>query len=585
MQKREYFEIDPPRARLLGDLREIQEKERYISDAQVGALAEKYGVSRVEIEGVCTFYHFLTRKPAGKHTIYLNDAIISRMKGYDRIQAAFEKETGARLGTTDPTGTFGFYSTACIGLSDQEPAALIDFQPFTHLNVLRVREIVSQLRAGIPASELCDSVDENVRYTPPGGTIFFAPWDRGAAIRKLSTITRDFALEKIRESGLSGRGGAFFPTWKKWDACRNYKQTPRFIICNADEGEPGTFKDRVLLQNAPGTVIEGMIIAAYITRASWGMIYLRGEYSWLAEKIQAEIETFRNEGLLGREIAGMRDFSFDIRLEIGAGAYVCGEETALLESMEGFRGEPRTKWFYPVERGYLQLPTIVNNVETFAAASRILGLGLTNWLSHGTDESRGTKLISVSGDCDLPGIYEVDYGMKVSELLAEAKAHDPWYMQVSGPSGESITIDEKERRFARHDLLTEKDIRCGGAFMIFNRDRDILEILLNFNEFFKKESCGVCTPCRAGNFILQRKLERLQHGLADRTDLHELHAWGLLMKKSSRCGLGKTSPNAIITCLDKFSEFFESKYAVNSNEQIRKFDEKSAVAEYETFKP
>ncbi|MEJ2004811.1 MAG: NADH-ubiquinone oxidoreductase-F iron-sulfur binding region domain-containing protein, partial [Cyclobacteriaceae bacterium] len=255
------------------------------------------------------------------------------------------------------------------------------------------------------------------------------------------------------------------------------------------------------------------------------------------------------------------------------GAYVCGEETALLESMEGRRGEPRTKWFYPVERGYLQYPTIVNNVETFAAAARIIKMGSKNYCSRGLPDSPGTKLISVSGDCASPGIYEIEYGMNVEELLVLCKAEDPFMIQVSGPSGEMISMAEKDRQFANNDLAGRKDIRCGGAFMIFNSDRDLLHILMNYNAFFKHESCGVCTPCRAGNFILQRKLERLHHGLGEDQDLEDLRNWSLIMKKSSRCGLGKTAGNPIIDAMDKFNDEFNKTYTREyQNDLIREFD-------------
>jgi [NiFe] hydrogenase diaphorase moiety large subunit len=384
---------------------------------------------------------------------------------------------------------------------------------------------------------------------------------------------------------LAGRGGAFFPTWKKWETCRGYKDTPRFIVCNADEGEPGTFKDRVLLNNQPGSILEGMTIAGFTVGASYGIIYLRGEYRWLAKRLDEEINAFRESGLLGENAGGIKGFNFDIRLEIGAGAYVCGEETALLESMEGKRGEPRTKWFYPVEKGYLQLPTVVNNVETFAAVARLIQMGSFEYLKRGMPGSPGTKLISISGDCLRPGIYEIEWGMTVAELLDLCGAEDPYYIQVSGPSGECISIKEKYRRISMLDLMAQKDIRCGGSFMIFNSHRDLVHILLNFSQFFKHESCGVCTPCRAGNFIIQRKLERLKNGLADMNDLKELKTWGTIMKSTSRCGLGKTASNSVIQSIDKFNDYFSARCAETDNSTYRKFDHHSAVAEYERYKP
>jgi [NiFe] hydrogenase diaphorase moiety large subunit len=580
------FSAEPARSSLLSELWHLQLSEQHISKESIKDLARLHQLSEIEVEGVASFYHFFHQQPAGKHTIYLNNSIVSELKGFERIKETFERETGARLGSTDPTGTFGLYVTPCIGLSDHEPAAMIDFYPFTNLNALKVKEIINKLKHGKKAEDICVEPTDNIRFSPTNNrSIFFAPYTRGEAMQKLLSLDSDGVLEQLRISELAGRGGAFFPTWKKWETCRSYKDTPKFIVCNADEGEPGTFKDRVLLNNQPGSVLEGMIIAGYTVGATMGIIYLRGEYRWLSKKLNDEIEAFYESGLLGENAGGIPGFHFDIRIEIGAGAYVCGEETALLESMEGKRGEPRTKWFYPVERGYLQLPTVVNNVETFAAVTRLIQIGTFEYLRRGIPGSPGTKLISISGDCLRPGVYEIEWGMTVAELLELCGAEDPYFIQVSGPSGECISIKEKYRRISMLDLLAQKDIRCGGSFMIFNSHRDLVHILMNFSRFFKHESCGACTPCRAGNFIIQRKLERLQNGLADLNDLNELRNWGTIMKTTSRCGLGKTACNSIIQSLDKFSDYFSARFANTDNSIYRKFDMHSAVAEYERYKP
>lgn len=580
------FTVEPARSALLSALWQLQLNEQHIPKESIKNLAALHQLSEIEMEGVASFYHFFHQQPAGKHTIYLNNSIIAELKGYERIKETFERETGAHIGSTDPTGMFGLYATPCIGLSDQEPAALIDFYPFTNLNALRVKEIINKLKQGLKAEDICDAPSDNIRYTPANDhTIFFATYNRGEAITKIKYLDVEGVIEQLRISELAGRGGAFFPTWKKWNTCRSYKDTPKFIVCNADEGEPGTFKDRVLLNNQPGSVLEGMIIAGYTVGASYGIIYLRGEYRWLEKRLEDEIDTFRESGLLGVNAGGITGFNFDIRIEIGAGAYVCGEETALLESMEGKRGEPRTKWFYPVEKGYLQLPTVVNNVETFAAVARLIQLGSFEYLKRGIPGSPGTKLISISGDCQRPGIYEIEWGMTVAELLDLCGAEDPYFIQMSGPSGECISVKEKYRRISMLDLMAQKDIRCGGSFMIFNSHRDLVHILINFSEFFKHESCGVCTPCRAGNFIIQRKLERLQNGLADMNDLKELKNWGTIMKATSRCGLGKTASNSVIQSLDKFNDYFSARFAATDNSTYRKFDHHAAVEEYERYKP
>jgi [NiFe] hydrogenase diaphorase moiety large subunit len=398
-------------------------------------------------------------------------------------------------------------------------------------------------------------------------------------------LTPDAVLSLMEKVAMSGRGGAFYATWLKWDACRKQPATPKFIICNADEGEPGTFKDRVLLNSQMGAVLEGMIIAGYTVGARYGIIYLRGEYRWMAEAIQREIDAFQAQGLLGVDAGGIKGFKFDIRIEIGAGSYVCGEEMALLESLEGKRGEPRSKWYFPTEKGYLQLPTIVNNVETFSAIARLLSMGFEDFGERGIPGSLGTKLISISGDCRLPGIYEIEWGMTVGELLDACQAEDPFMIQVSGPSGTSIPATQRDRRICLPGAGIKDSLLCGGAFMIFNRQRDLLDILLNFAEFFKHESCGICTPCRAGNFILQRKLAQLLHGTGDRNDLLDLKKWAVIMEAGSRCGLGRTAGNAIIQTTELFRDYFEARVPAGDSSGIREFDLEAAVREYEQFKP
>lgn len=576
---------EPGQTQMMNKLWELQLGKGYIHNEDIKQLASLFNLSDVEVEGMVSFYHFFHRKPTGKHTIYLNNSIIADIKGFSRIKETFERETGATFGTVDRTGDFGLFLTPCIGLSDQEPSALINFYPFTNLNAVKVKDIIAKLRNGATAESICDAPADHIRYTPPGNrSVFFKEFIPGAAIAKLEKMTAAGVIEEIKKSELAGRGGAYYPTWKKWNASRLQPALPKFVVCNADEGEPGTFKDRVLMNTQAQSLIEGMIICGYTIGAEYGIIYLRGEYRWLKNKLEQAIQEYHHAGLLGKDCGHIKGFNFDIRIQIGAGSYVCGEETALLESLEGKRGEPRTKWFFPVEKGYLQLPTIINNVETFCAAARIIEMGADEYSQLGIPGSPGTKLISVSGDCKLPGIYEIEWGMTVAELLELCEADDPYYIQVSGPSGECISIKEKYRRISMLDLMARKDIRCGGSFMIFNKQRDLVKVLMNFSEFFKHESCGICTPCRAGNFIIQRKLERLENGLANEIDLQEIKAWGTIMKNTSRCGLGKTATNSLIIAMDKFHDYFAAKLDKDFNGLNLKFDMEAATEDYEKYK-
>jgi [NiFe] hydrogenase diaphorase moiety large subunit len=547
----------------------------YLSDDDIAQLATLFNVSNVEIEGVVSFYHFFHRQPSGKHAIYLNNSIISELQGFSEVKNAFEKETGASFGKVDPSGTFGFFETSCIGLSDQEPAALIDFYPCTDLTPQKVKTIVAKLKSGGSMETICDEPKNNIRYTPGERTFILKDYEPGTILQKLQELDPLDVINQVKESGLMGMGGAFFPAGIKWDTCRRNTSNRKFVVCNADEGEPGTFKDRVLLNTNPGLVIEGMALGAYAVGASEGIIYLRAEYRWLREKIAQAIRDFREKGLLGDNIPAKQPFSFDVRIQLGAGAYVCGEETALLNSLEGKRGEPRTRRYFPVERGFLAKPTLVSNVETFACAARVIEQGAARMRQLGTKDSPGTKLISISGDCAKPGIYEIEWGMRLGDLLNLSEAENPYFIQVSGPSGTSVSMKERSRRLCKEDLL------CGGSFMIFNQNRDLLQILLNFSNFFKHESCGICTPCRAGNFILNRKLEKLQLGLGSLRDLVELEDWGATIKQNSRCGLGQMAPNSIVDTIHKFPEYFDKRVDKSGSKIYRGFDLESAEKEYE----
>ena len=578
------FSVEPGKSGMLNRLWHCQMEKGYISDADIQSISDEWQLSKVATEGVVSFYHFFHRQPAGKFTIYLNNSITSCFKGYSRVLEALEQETGASVGSVDRTGTFGLFTTPCIGLNDQEPAALINFYPFIHLNALKVRKIIEALKAGAQPEDICDVIPENIRYLPPASrTVFFRPFEMGATLRRLEGATPEDIIQWMQKAELAGRGGAFFPTWRKWDTCRKYNSDVKFIICNADEGEPGTFKDRVLLQTQAPSLIEGMMMAGYAVGASYGVIYLRGEYRWLEHSLQEWIDAYRAKGYLGQAIDFLGGFTFDIRIQMGAGAYVCGEETALLESMEGNRGEPRTKWFFQAEKGYLLRPTVVNNVETFCAAARIVEMGVDAWLQRGIPGSPGTKLISVSGDVEKPGIYEIEWGMTIHELLERAGAENTRFIQFSGPSGETLSMDDKYQRISML-RFTGMDIRCGGSFMAFSHDREIVDILLNFADFFTHESCGICTPCRAGNFIVQRQLKRVQRGVALTSDLDALRDWGAIMQKSSRCGLGKTAPNAVITSMTKFRQYFDGLLDPDKSGMVRKFDMEEAVEAYEKYK-
>jgi [NiFe] hydrogenase diaphorase moiety large subunit len=381
-------------------------------------------------------------------------------------------------------------------------------------------------------------------YRESGGYRAFA--------RALKEMTPEQVTEEVKASGLRGRGGAGFPTGTKWAYCRSTDAESRYVICNIDEGEPGTFKDRVLMTERAEQVFEGMTIAAYAVEASRGLVYLRAEYGYLLPHLEQVLQSMRERKQLGRRIHGSL-FSFDIRIRMGAGAYICGEESALIESAEGKRGTPRNRPPFPVVSGYRRRPTIVNNPETFAAAARIIVEGPEWFRAMGTEASSGTKLLSIAGDCARPGIYELEWGATVGAVLALCGAEDTMAVQVGGPSGTCVSPGQFDRRLCYSDLAT------GGAFTIFDNERDLLSIVHNHMTFFANESCGFCVPCRAGTTLLLKSLEKIMVGNGTIDDLDSIRHLGRMVRAASRCGLGQTAANPLLTTLDHFADYYRDK--------------------------
>ncbi|MHB1687222.1 MAG: complex I 51 kDa subunit family protein [Ignavibacteriaceae bacterium] len=380
------------------------------------------------------------------------------------------------------------------------------------------------------------------------GPVLFSNYRRAEGIKKALEIGRENILYEIKNSGLKGRGGAGFPTSTKWMLTAAANAEKKFIVCNADEGEPGTFKDRVLLLEYPELVFDGMVIAGYTIGAKTGIVYLRGEYEYMLSSLEEFLIMMREENLLGKNILGKEGFDFDISIRLGSGAYVCGEETALIESLEGYRGEPRNRPPYPVNTGYLGYPTVVNNVETLASVPHIISKGGEWFKKHGTGKSSGSKLFSVSGDCAKPGVYELPWGTKIKELLEIVDAKNSKAVQVGGASGMCIPKSQFNRSLAYEDAAT------GGSIIIFNESRDMLKVLKNFMEFFVEESCGQCTPCRIGNTKLLEGVEKIEKGEITFSYVNQLKELGKTMQVASKCGLGQSSPNSFISILDNFKE-------------------------------
>lgn len=549
--------------RLVDILLDIQKLYGFIPKHVVSQVADELFMSVADVEQTMSFYHFFLDEPGGKYMIYLNNSLTSRMNGYSYVAKAFEVAAGCRIGEVSRDGLFGLFETACIGMCDQEPAALINGVVFTRLSPAKVYEITGALKNGATVDSLVSlygegekdldnmktMVKNNIRLKGP---VLFSPYKTGKVIDKIISMSPADVIDEVKASNIRGRGGAGFPTGMKWDFCRNSKSTKKYLICNADEGEPGTFKDRVLLTVLPDLLFEGMIIAGYAIGAVEGILYLRYEYRYLMEHLENTLTLLRNNKLLGKNIAGKQGFNFDIRIQSGAGAYVCGEESALIESAEGKRGEPRNRPPFPVQKGYLGKPTVINNVESLCAVVKIIENGADWYKSFGTKDSTGTKLLSVSGDCASPGIYEIEWGTTVGDVLKMAGADEPQAVVVGGPSGKIIAKDEFFRKIAYEELPT------GGALIILDKSRDLVkDVVMNFTDFFIDESCGSCVPCRALTIALKHKLEKLLEGRGVEKDLHDLEGWGKMMKLLNRCGLGQTAANPVLSTLENFRNEYD----------------------------
>jgi len=540
---------------LLPILRDIQAACCHIPHSAMLQVSEALHIPLPQIQGVTGFYAFLSDQPVGRYDIRLSDSISDHLLGSRELGAYFAEALGVEPGITRADGVVSLAYTACTGLCDQGPAGLVNGHALPRLNRQRVDEIVERVNRQVPLTEWPSAwfeVEDNIRQT---GLLLESTWTPGAALRQ--TLARGVAatLEEITRSGLRGRGGAGYTTAQKWRFCREAgtAETPRYVICNADEGEPGTFKDRVLLNRQAHAVFEGMTVCAALIGAGEGILYLRGEYLHLQAPLQAVLAERRRAGLLGRDILGQAGFDFDIRIFLGAGAYICGEESALIESLEGKRGVPRNRPPYPVTHGYLNHPTVVNNVETFAAAATIALQGAAGFAALGTEKSRGSKVLSICGDCERPGIYEYPFGVSLNTVLADCGAESALGVQVGGPSGTFVARSEFDRTLGYEHLST------GGSFMVFGPERDVLAIARNFTHFFAHESCGFCTPCRVGTALLKNTLDKICDGHGTPFDLVELTDIARLVQGTSHCGLGQTAANPILTTLARYPERYQAR--------------------------
>ncbi|HAO31393.1 MAG TPA: NADP oxidoreductase, partial [Candidatus Competibacteraceae bacterium] len=464
--------------RLLQILREVQDSLTWLSLDAINAVAEELGISPDKVRNVAEFYSFLYTEPRGSYDLLISDNITDRMLGNRELLHYLCQRLGVEINSTRKDGVVTVGATSCTGMCDQGPAALVNGYALTRLDKARIDRIVELVNAKTPLEQWPREFFEVVSNIRRADILLGRHFADGSALRAVLKRGPEAILEELVKSGLRGQGGAGFKSAAKWISCRNAPGEVKYVVCNADEGEPGTFKDRVLMQDYADLVFEGMTLCGRVIGARQGFVYLRGEYRYLVDALKTALQRRREAGLLGEAILGDPGFSFDIDIHMGAGAYVCGEESALIESLEGKHGVPRIRPPFPTTHGYLNKPTVVNNVETFAATAKIAVEGGAWFASRGTAESKGTKLLSLSGDCERPGIYEYPFGVTVRQVLEDCGARDPQGIQMAGPAGHMISAKLFDRRICFEDLAT------GGSFMVFDQRRDILDGIRNFAHFF-----------------------------------------------------------------------------------------------------
>ncbi|QKV56363.1 MAG: NAD(P)H-dependent oxidoreductase subunit E [Dechloromonas sp.] len=560
-------------------LREVQEACDWIPPEAIDRMQVLLGVPLTKIEGVAGFYSFFYTQPRGKYRILFSDNITDRMLGNKAMMDRLCGSLWVERGKVSEDGLVSIGKTACTGMCDQGPAMLVNNYAVAGLTATRIDEIAELIRNKVPLAEWPAEyfrIEDNIRRADillgsdlkPGDALLAArarapsdglmasnmrSWREGLPTGLSGPISM---LDEIKRANLRGRGGAGFTTALKWEACRNAPLKAghqRIVVCNADEGEPGTFKDRVLLAKYADLVFEGMTVAAYAVGATRGFVYLRGEYRYMLDHLNAVLAHRRRENLLGNNILGIPGADFDLEIHVGAGAYVCGEESALIESLEGKRGTPRNRPPFPVTNGYLDQPTIVNNVETFAAAALIALNGGDWYAGIGTKHSAGTKILSVSGDCERPGLYEYPFGVSIRQVLEDCGAQDTQAVQVSGPSGICVAADEFDR------IIGFEDIPTAGAFTVFNNTRDMFQVARNYVHFFQHESCGFCTPCRVGTSLLKNLMDKLANGAGSPYDFAEIEKLNQLLQSMSHCGLGHTACNPVLDTIAKFRPAYEKR--------------------------
>lgn len=551
------------RTALIPALHAAQEVYGYLPKPVAAEVARALKIPLADVFGVIDFYAMFYREPVGKTVVQVCGDPACALAGADHLLEQFSQSSKNHQTGGDMQPAVTIERSACLGLCSHAPAALSGGKPVGRADAYTFDE----LTAGdipVPKTLIGGTLNLLTANCSAGHPLSLTEYQAQGGYESLKNALRqspEAVIAEVKASGLVGRGGAAFPTGVKWEGTAHAEGTPKYVICNADEAEPGTFKDRVLLENDPHSILEGLMIAAYAVGAAQGYIYIRGEYLRAYQIMKNAIEEARQAHLLGEAILGS-DFSFDVELRRGAGAYVCGEETALFESIEGKRGFPRVKPPFPTTYGLFGKPTTINNVETLANIPLIMRLGAEAYRKIGTEKSPGPKLFCLSGDVARPGLYEVPFGITFRELLFDlaggiAAGHTFQAALFGGAAGAFATAENLDVRLTFEDLRSAGLPLGSGAITVLNETRDLRDVCLRLAHFFAEESCGKCYPCQMGT---QRQLEILQRVVEGKSlpgDMQRLQDTGWTMSDASLCGLGQTAASAILSAINHWPELFQ----------------------------
>ncbi|MEX0833913.1 MAG: NAD(P)H-dependent oxidoreductase subunit E [Actinomycetota bacterium] len=561
---------------LLPALHAVQGRIGWISPGALNYVCQRLTVPPAEAYGVASFYAMFSMEPRPARVVHVCDDIACKTAGADELCADLEASVGAP-GSTAAGGTATWLRSPCLGLCEKAPAVLVQ-EAGEETNDRSVAPATADGVKALLAGSSPDGARSVTGSTPQQGSkglrllrrigeIDAESLDDYRAVGGYSALRRAVELgpagviREVTDSKLMGRGGAAFPTGVKWKAVAEQTVRPHYIICNADESEPGTFKDRVIMEEDPFAVIEAMTLGGYATASEQGYIYIRGEYPEAQRRLQNAIDQARGRGFLGDDVMG-EGFRFDIEIRRGAGAYICGEETALMESIEGKRGEPRNKPPFPVHVGLFNKPTAMNNVETLINVLDIVSEGGPAVAAIGTEGSTGPKLFCLSGCVEKPGLYEVSFGATLRELLEMAGGvrggRDPQAVLLGGAAGVFVRPDELDMPLTFEGAREAGATLGSGVVMVFDDTVDLKDILVRIAAFFRDESCGQCVPCRVGTVRQEEALHRILNGSTNGSvgdELNLLSEIELVMKDASICGLGQTAAGAIQSAVHRLGLF------------------------------